>query len=80
MVQLNDNYFIPSLDELDPSVYYLQNLPSIVCARVVDPKENEHVLDMCCCPGGKTLHLAALMNTKVKRFLDLYLIVILCFN
>jgi methyltransferase NSUN6 len=52
-----DGYYIPSLDRLNESFFYLQNLPSIICAKVVDPKENEIILDMCAAPGGKTTHL-----------------------
>ncbi|XP_031637499.1 tRNA (cytosine(72)-C(5))-methyltransferase NSUN6 isoform X2 [Contarinia nasturtii] len=40
----------------------LQNFPSIVCSRVLDPKPNEIVLDMCASPGNKTTHLAQLME------------------
>ena len=47
-------------------MFYLQNLPSIICARVLDPKEGELILDMCAAPGGKTTHLASLVNNKSK--------------
>ena len=40
----------------------LQNLPSVVVAHALDPKPGEVILDMCCAPGGKTTHLASLMN------------------
>lgn len=40
----------------------LQNLPSIVCGHVLDPKPGETVLDMCAAPGNKTTHLAELMG------------------
>lgn len=40
----------------------LQNFPSIVCSKVLDPKSNEIVLDMCAAPGNKTTHLAQLME------------------
>ncbi len=55
--ELMGGYYIPSLDRLNESCFYLQNLPSIICAKVVDPKENEIILDMCAAPGGKTTHL-----------------------
>ncbi len=62
---LKDNFFIPSFDLIDNSKYYLQNLPSIICAKVLDSKENELILDMCAAPGGKTTHIAALVNNNV---------------
>lgn len=42
----------------------LQNLPSIVCSRVLDPQPNEIILDMCAAPGNKTTHLAELINDE----------------
>ncbi len=63
---LNGNYYIPSLDELDNSKFYAQNLPSMLCARILDPKENEAILDMCAAPGGKTTHIAELVNNKSR--------------
>ncbi|KAF9801221.1 hypothetical protein SFRURICE_014239 [Spodoptera frugiperda] len=42
----------------------LQNLPSIVCGWVMDPKPNECILDMCAAPGNKTTHLAEMSNDK----------------
>ena len=52
----------PSLNDFLPGKIYLQNLPSMTVGIVLDPKPGEVVLDMCCSPGGKTSHLADLMN------------------
>eukprot|EP00249_Psilotum_nudum_P007373 c20508_g1_i3 orf=667-2094(+) len=43
---------------------FLQNLPSIIAAVVLDPKAGEHILDMCAAPGGKTTAIAILMQDK----------------
>ena len=43
---------------------FLQNLPSIIAAHVLDPQQGERILDMCAAPGGKTTAIASLM----KRF------------
>jgi predicted ribosome-associated RNA-binding protein Tma20 len=66
---LVNNYFIPSFNSFDSSCFYLQNIPSIICAHVLDVKENQLILDMCAAPGGKTTHLAALTNNKVTFFI-----------
>jgi len=42
----------------------LQDEASQLIARLVDPKERENVLDLCAGSGGKTTHLAALMENR----------------
>ncbi|XP_043067628.1 tRNA (cytosine(72)-C(5))-methyltransferase NSUN6 [Drosophila bipectinata] len=53
---------IPGLGNLSCADALLQNLPSIVCVRVLDPQPGEVVLDMCAAPGNKTTHIAELMG------------------
>jgi NOL1/NOP2/sun family putative RNA methylase len=44
--------------------YSIQGLASQFVSLVVNPSENDVVLDMTAAPGGKTSHLATLMNNK----------------
>lgn len=55
---------VPSIGDLSSTEALLQNLPSIVCVRVLDPKHNEMILDMCSAPGNKTTHIAELMVNR----------------
>lgn len=41
---------------------YVQSLSSMIPALVLDPKENEDVLDICAAPGSKTTQMAAMMR------------------
>lgn len=43
---------------------YLQNLSSMLPPLIVNPKEQESILDMTSAPGGKTAELACLSNNK----------------
>lgn len=41
-----------------------QSVVSSLVARMLAPRAGERVLDMCAAPGGKTLHVAALMGNE----------------
>ena len=45
---------------------YLQSLSSMLPPIVLDPKENEDILDMAAAPGGKTTQMAALTNNNAN--------------
>jgi len=58
-------YFAPSLcNLLSCGVGILQNLPCVVVGHVMAPKPGQKILDLCASPGGKTTHLATLMNNQ----------------
>lgn len=42
--------------------YVAMSHGSMIAARSVDPQPGERVLDLCAAPGGKTTHMAALMQ------------------
>lgn len=58
---------IPSLKilfEKYSDKFYIQDESSMLVAKVLDPKAGQIVLDLCSAPGGKTTHLAQLMNNN----------------
>lgn len=52
----------PPMNGVLVSKMILQNMPSVVVAHALDAQPGDVILDMCCAPGGKTTHLASLMN------------------
>lgn len=44
--------------------YYIQSLSSMIPPLILNPNENDIVLDLCAAPGSKTTQLAEIMNNK----------------
>jgi 16S rRNA (cytosine967-C5)-methyltransferase len=45
-------------------LFYVEDEAAQLIAPILDPQPGERVLDACAAPGGKTTHLAALMQNK----------------
>ena len=56
---------ITQLSEFKEGLISVQDESSQYVVEVLDPKENEKVLDMCAAPGSKTQYICELMNTCV---------------
>ncbi|XP_066934831.1 tRNA (cytosine(72)-C(5))-methyltransferase NSUN6-like [Clytia hemisphaerica] len=62
-IKMGESKFnLPSFHNLQPDLFFPQNLPSIIVGHLLDIEENDLVLDMCAAPGGKTSHLATLLR------------------
>jgi NOL1/NOP2/sun family putative RNA methylase len=58
---------LPSLSELESfkeGLFYAQSLPSMVVAHILEPSEEELIVDMAAAPGGKTSHIAQLLQNR----------------
>lgn len=44
--------------------FYIQDESSMLVAKLLAPEQGQKVLDLCAAPGGKTTHLAQLMQNK----------------
>ncbi len=42
----------------------VQDFSSMLVSKILDPQEGDFVIDVCSAPGGKTMHMAQLMNDK----------------
>ena len=68
----SDAFIIRDVDEIkikELEIYkngeiYIQSLSSMLPPIILDPKENEDILDMTAAPGGKTTQIAALSNNN----------------
>lgn len=55
---------IQQLEIYETGKVYLQSLSSMIPPLVLDPKENEKILDLTAAPGSKTTQMAAMMQNK----------------
>lgn len=55
---------LPPLSGILEGKMMLQNLPSVFVGHVLNPQPNETILDMCAAPGGKSAHLASLVDNR----------------
>lgn len=64
-------YKLPSFRET--SLYKLglireQGIPAMIVSKVLEPKKGETIIDMCAAPGGKTLHIAQLIEDQGRIY------------
>ncbi len=64
VVKFNKGINVSQDEMFKKGYYYPQDEASALSAYVLNPKENDVVIDMCAAPGGKTTYLAGLMNNK----------------
>jgi len=63
VVLVNPSSFT-SLEAFKNGLFQVQDESSMLASIVLDPKEEELVIDVCSAPGGKATHMAQLMNNK----------------
>ena len=50
--------------EYEQGLIYDQSYPAILTTRILDPEPGDIIVDMCSAPGGKTTHIAQLLNGR----------------
>ncbi len=58
-----------ALHEYLQGYFYIQNKVSMLPPIILNPDSNDLIIDMCAAPGGKSTHLAQIMQNKGKLIL-----------
>lgn len=63
---LENDFDIRKLSIYEEGKIYVQSLSSMIPVIILDPKENESILDMAAAPGSKTTMISSISNNKVR--------------
>ena len=63
-IQLQEGGPVPSLPGFHEGAFYVEDEAAQLIPLVLDPQPGDIVLDACAAPGGKSTHVAALMQNK----------------
>ncbi len=63
-ILLDESAFVQRLPGYEEGWFTVQDESAIAAGTLLDPQPGERVLDLCAAPGGKTAHLAALMQNQ----------------
>ena len=61
---VEDPIRITELEEFHKGYFTIQDESSMLVAQILSPRENSVVLDLCSAPGGKSTHMAQIMNNR----------------
>lgn len=73
LVKINSSFDLDKCKAFNDGLFYIEDKSSYLCAKALDARSGEIVLDVCAAPGGKTFTIASSMNDKGRVYsYDLY--------
>lgn len=54
--------YLGDLETFRQGEFSVQDISSMLVAQIAQPKEGDNIIDVCAAPGGKSLHMAELLN------------------
>lgn len=65
-IYINPNKPITAIKAFKQGLFQIQDESSMLVSTIVEPKAGEYIIDVCSAPGGKTTHIAQLMENIGK--------------
>ena len=53
---------LDEIEEFENGLLYVQDTASMLAVELAAPKQGDHVIDVCAAPGGKSIHLAEMLD------------------
>lgn len=66
IIKNRDEKDLQKLSLYEKGYFYIQSLSSMIPPLILNPQENENILDLTAAPGSKTTEISMLMNNKGK--------------
>lgn len=57
-----DYDYLHAIPEFSEGMFYVQDVSSMLVTQTAEPKAGDYVIDVCAAPGGKSLHMAEMMQ------------------
>lgn len=54
--------FLADLRTFQEGAFSVQDISSMLVAQIADPQKGDYIIDVCAAPGGKSLHMAELLD------------------
>ncbi len=73
-ITVNDNMILPEalsiadydylekIPEFNEGLFFVQDISSMLVCHAAKPDSNSYVIDLCAAPGGKSMHIAEILN------------------
>ncbi|MGN0528139.1 MAG: 16S rRNA (cytosine(967)-C(5))-methyltransferase RsmB [Eubacterium sp.] len=68
LVKINSSFDLNNCKAFKDGLFYIEDKSSYLCAKALDAKPGEIVLDVCAAPGGKTFTIASSMNNQGRVY------------
>ncbi len=61
-LSITDYDYLEKIPEFNEGLFFVQDISSMLVCHVANPKSNSYVIDLCAAPGGKSLHIAEMLD------------------
>ena len=56
--------YLEKIPEFNEGLFFVQDISSMFVAHIAEPQKDSRIIDLCAAPGGKSMHLAEMMDGK----------------